>query len=92
MNPLPINNGLSRKLGFFSALMIVVCSMIGSGIFKKIAPMSATLHSSELIMLCWFMAGIITMLGAISFSQLAKLNTDAGGEYQYLKIIYGRFF
>jgi len=86
------NTGLSRKLGLFTALMIVVCSMIGSGIFKKIAPMAGTLYSSKLILLCWLLAGVITLFGAISYSGLSRINKEAGGEYQYLKIIFGRFF
>ncbi|HNW98382.1 MAG TPA: amino acid permease [Bacteroidales bacterium] len=84
--------GLSRKLGLFTALMVVVCSMIGSGIFKKISPMAASLYSSELIIFCWFLAGVITLLGAISYSGLSRINSEAGGEYQYLKIIFGKFF
>jgi len=86
------NSGLSRKLGLFTALMIVICSMIGSGVFKKIAPMSATLMSPWLILLCWIVAGFITMFGAFTFAGFAKVNSDAGGEYQYLKISFGKFF
>ncbi len=85
-------SGLSRKLGLFSALMVVICSMIGSGIFKKVAPMAGTLYSSNLILLCWLLAGIITLFGAISYSGLSRINKEAGGEYQYLKIIFGKFF
>ena len=86
------NSSLSRKLGLFTALMVVICSMIGSGVFKKIAPMAGTLYSSELILFCWLLAGVITLLGAISYSGLSRISKEAGGEYQYLKIIYGKFF
>ena len=72
--------------------MVVICSMIGSGIFKKVAPMAGTLYSSNLILLCWLLAGIITLFGAISYSGLSRINKEAGGEYQYLKIIFGKFF
>jgi basic amino acid/polyamine antiporter, APA family len=85
-------SGLSRKLGLFTALMVVICSMIGSGVFKKIAPMSAELMSPWLIMLCWIVAGFITMFGAFTFAGFAKVNSEAGGEYQYLKLSFGRFF
>lgn len=84
--------GLSRKLGLFTALMLVICSMIGSGVFKKIAPMSAALMSPWLILLCWIVAGFITMFGAFTFAGFARINSEAGGEYQYLKISFGRFF
>ncbi len=92
MQPPTEKSGLSRKLGLFTALMIVICSMIGSGVFKKIAPMAGGLYSSKLILLCWLFAGIITLLGAISYSGLSRINKEAGGEYQYLKIIFGKFF
>jgi APA family basic amino acid/polyamine antiporter len=92
MKELSQNSGLSRKLGLFTALMVVVCSMIGSGVFKKIAPMSADLMSPWLILLCWIVAGFITMFGAFTFAGFAKVNSDAGGEYQYLKISFGNFF
>lgn len=88
----PVKSGLSRKLGLFTALMIVISSMIGSGIFKKIAPMSASLMSPWLILICWIVAGFITMFGAFTFAGFAKVNSDAGGEYQYLKISFGKFF
>ena len=83
---------LSRKLGLFTTLMVVICSMIGSGIFKKISPMAASLYSSELIILSWVIAGIMTLFGAISFSGLSRINSEAGGEYQYLRLIFGNFF
>jgi basic amino acid/polyamine antiporter, APA family len=85
-------SGLVRKLGLFTSIMIVISSMIGSGVFKKIAPMSDSLMSSWLILLCWIVAGFITMFGAFSFAGLSKINSDAGGQYQYLKIVFGKFF
>ena len=88
----PNNTGLSRKLGLFTAMMVVICSMIGSGVFKKIAPMAGELYSSQLILFCWLLAGIITLLGAISYSGLSRINSEAGGEYQYLKLIFGKPF
>ncbi|NTW33016.1 MAG: amino acid permease [Bacteroidetes bacterium] len=92
MKNLSEKSGLSRKLGLFTAIMVVICSMIGSGVFKKIAPMAATLYSPSLVMLCWFVAGSVTLFGALSFSGLSKINNEAGGQYQYLKIIFGKFF
>ncbi len=86
------DSGLSRKLGVFTATMVVVGSMIGSGVFKKITPMAITLQSSKLILLSWLLAGLVTILGALSVASISKITSEAGGQYQYLKISYGKFF
>lgn len=65
--------------------MIVISSMIGSGIFKKIAPMSAELGSPGLILLCWLIPGIITMIGAATNAEIAGLIAEPGGQYVYFK-------
>ena len=86
------DSGLSRQLGVFTATMVVVGSMIGSGVFKKITPMAITLQSSRLILLSWLLAGIVTILGALSVASISRVTIEAGGQYQYLKISYGKFF
>ncbi len=54
--------------------------------------MAAELHSSVWILMAWVVAGIITILGALSNAEVAGLLADTGGEYVYLKKIYNRFF
>lgn len=66
--------------------------MIGSGVFKKITPMSAALMDSSLILWAWVAAGLITMLGAFSFASLATTTKEAGGQFQYFKNVFGGFF
>lgn len=80
-----------KKIGLFSATMLVVGSIIGSGIFKKVAPMSLKLGSMELVLLCWVLAGIITFLGALSFAEVGASLAATGGLYAYLRELYGRF-
>ncbi len=72
--------------------MIVISSMIGSGIFKKIAPMSLELGSPGLILLCWIIPGIITMIGAATNAEIAGLIAEPGGQYVYFKKMYGNAF
>lgn len=72
--------------------MIVISSMIGSGIFKKIAPMAAELGSGGLILLCWLIPGIITLFGAVTNAEIAGLIAEPGGQYVYFKKIYGNAF
>ena len=54
--------------------------------------MAAELHSSEWILLVWLAAGLITLFGALSNAEVAGLLADTGGEFVYLRTIYGRFF
>ena len=83
---------LIRSVGLFSAIILVVSSIIGSGIFKKVAPMSAELQSPMLVLLCWLVAGVISLFGALSNAEVAGLLADSGGEYVYFRTIYGRLF
>ena len=89
MNP---SSQLNRTLGLRLAIVMVIGNIIGSGIYKKVAPMAAELHSSGWIIICWVLGGIITMFGALSNAEIASMLADTGGEYVYYKKIYNRFF
>lgn len=66
--------------------------MIGSGVFKKIAPMSTELGSPGLVLLCWLIPGIITLFGAATNAEIAGLIAEPGGQYVYFKKMYGKAF
>ncbi len=83
---------LKRALGLTTAILLVISSMIGSGVFKKVAPMSATLMDTNLILLAWFLAGLVSMFGVFSYAGLATLTEEGGGQFEYFRIIYGKFF
>lgn len=83
---------LVRSLGLLSVFLLTVSSIVGSGIYKKVAPMSAELGSPSLVMMCWILAGVITLCGALSNAEVAGMLADSGGEYVYFKKIYNRFF
>ena len=83
---------LVRSLGLFSVFILVVSSVIGSGIYKKVAPMSAELQSPSWVLLCWILAGVVTLCGALSNAEVAGLLADSGGEYVYYRKIYNKFF
>ncbi|WP_136666625.1 APC family permease [Flavobacterium sp. H122] len=86
------NNQLNRTLGLTSVVVIVIGNVLGSGVYKKIAPMAAELNSSLWILAAWLVAGIITLFGALCNAEVAGLLSDTGGEYNYYKKIYNRFF
>lgn len=72
--------------------MIVISSMVGSGIFKKISPMAVELGSGGLILIAWAIAGIITLMGAATNAEIAGLIAEPGGQYVYFKKMYGKAF
>lgn len=83
---------LNRALGLFTAVLLVTGIMIGSGVFKKIVPMSQTGLSEGWIIGAWIIAGIISMFGAFTISGLSSLSEQSGGIYEYLRISFGNFF
>ncbi len=83
---------LKPKIGLHSATFLVVSVIIGSVVFKKIAPMAETLGSPFLVVACWVIAGLISLFGALSTAELVSLFPNSGGEYHYFQKIYGRFF
>ncbi|HBL74514.1 MAG: amino acid permease [Bacteroidetes bacterium GWF2_42_66] len=83
---------LVRTLGLGYVIIFVIANIIGSGVFKKVAPMAAELHSSSWILMAWIVGGIITLFGALSNAEVAGLLADTGGDFVYFKKIYNRFF
>jgi basic amino acid/polyamine antiporter, APA family len=83
---------LVRTLGLGYVIIFVVANIIGSGVYKKIAPMASELHSSVWILMAWIVAGIISVFGALSNAEVAGLLADTGGDFVYFKKIYNRFF
>lgn len=73
-------------------VVIVLGNILGSGVYKKVAPMAAELQSPGWVLVCWLLGGIITLFGALCNAEVAGLLADTGGEYQYYKKIYNRFF
>ncbi len=88
----PRQGQLVRSLGLFSAFIITVSAVVGSGIYKKVAPMSAELGDPWLVILCWVLAGLVSLFGALSNAEISGLLADSGGEYVYYRKIYNRFF
>lgn len=83
---------LTAQIGLKAAVFLVISVVIGSGVFKKIAPMSAELGSPLLIILCWVLAGIISLAGALGTAEMAGMFPNSGGEYFYFQKVFGRFF
>ncbi len=78
-----------QGMGLFSATAIVMGSMIGSGIFIVSADMSRTLQSPALLIAAWLVTAAMTIIGALSYGELAAMMPKAGGQYVYLREALG---
>jgi APA family basic amino acid/polyamine antiporter len=76
-------------MGLFSATAIVMGSMIGSGIFIVSADMSRSLGSPALLIAAWLVTAVMTVIGALSYGELAAMMPKAGGQYVYLREALG---
>jgi APA family basic amino acid/polyamine antiporter len=74
-----------RGLGLYDSTMVVVGSMIGSGIFIVSADMSRELGSPGWLLVAWLVTGVLTCVGALSYGELAAMMPRAGGQYVYLR-------
>jgi len=80
---------LVRRLGPLDATMIVVGSMIGSGIFITSAESARLTGAPGWLILAWAVAGLMTITGALCCSELATMMPRAGGVYVFLREAYG---
>ncbi len=84
-----MNSGYQRHVGLFSAIMLIAGSMIGSGVFIVAADMIRSGHTGSFLLWGWALTGVLTVLGALSYGELAGMFPHAGGQYTYLREIYG---
>src|SRR5438093_868130 len=74
-----------RAISRLDATALVVGSMIGSGIFIVSADILRQVHSPGLLLAVWLLSGVVTLLGALSYGELAAMFPKAGGNYVYLR-------
>jgi APA family basic amino acid/polyamine antiporter len=80
-----LDTEFKRGLGLDDSTMVVIGSMIGSGIFLVSADMSRTIGSPGWLLVAWALAGVLTIVGALSYGELAAMMPRAGGQYVYLR-------
>src|SRR5262249_14344355 len=81
---------LVRGLGLLDATMIVIGSMIGSGIFITSAESARLVGAPGWLLVAWALAGIMTLTGALCCAELAAMIPGAGGQYIFMREAYGR--
>ena len=82
------NHLLQKRVNLFDGMSIVAGAMIGSGIFIVSADIARTVGSPGWLMIVWLITGIITVIGALSYGELASMMPHVGGQYVYLKEAY----
>ncbi len=83
-----VNHLLQKRVNLFDGISIVAGGMIGSGIFIVSADIARTVGSPGWLLVVWLITGILTIIGAISYGELASMMPDVGGQYVYLKESY----
>ena len=76
---------LKRQLGLFTGIMVIIADMIGTGIFMTTGNILGMTNNALIVILLWVIGGVVALCGALSYSELAVLWPDVGGEYLYLK-------
>ena len=82
------NHLLKKRVNLFDGICIVAGAMIGSGIFIVSADIARSVGSPGWLLMVWLITGIITVIGAISYGELASMMPHVGGQYVYLKEAY----
>jgi APA family basic amino acid/polyamine antiporter len=80
-----LDTEFTRGLGLYDSTMVVVGSMIGSGIFIVSADMARNVGGAGWLLMAWLLTGALTIVGALSYGELAAMMPRAGGQYVYLR-------
>lgn len=80
---------LKRQLGLITGILIVVADMIGTGIFMTTGNILGMTGSAPLVLVLWALGGLVAITGTLCYAELATMWPDVGGEYVYLKRIFG---
>jgi APA family basic amino acid/polyamine antiporter len=84
-----VSGGLVQSLGLLDSTTIVIGSMIGSGVFIVAADIARQVDSPAMLLATWMVTAILTMIGALTYGELAAAMPRAGGQYVYLREAFG---
>jgi len=83
------DEGLVRVIGLRSAILFVVGSVIGSGIFLTTGGMAAVIPSASLLLAAWILGGVLAIAGGLTYAEMGAMFPRSGGVYVFLKEAYG---
>ena len=86
--PVP-DEGLVRAIGLGSAVLLVVGSVIGSGIFLTTGGMAALIPSASLLLIAWALGGVLAITGGLTYAEMGGMFPRSGGVYVFLREAYG---
>ncbi|MBC7553191.1 MAG: amino acid permease [Taibaiella sp.] len=86
------NSSFRRSLTLLDGALLVIGSMIGSGIFIVSCDIASKLGSAGWLIAVWLISGFITLTAALSYGELSGMFPEAGGQYIYLREAFGKFF
>ncbi len=84
--------GLVRGLSAWDATLVTIGSVLGTAIFITPGDIARSLPHAGLMLLVWLVGGLVTLAGALTYAELGALYPRAGGQYEFLKEAYGRFW
>lgn len=80
---------LTRQLGFGTVVLVVIADMIGTGIFMTTGNVLGMTQNAMYVLVLWIVGAVVAIAGSLCYSELAVMWPDVGGEYIYLKNMYG---
>jgi basic amino acid/polyamine antiporter, APA family len=83
------SDSVVKYFGLWTGIILIISSIVGSGVYKNIAGMAITCESPTMLLLAWAIAGLVTMLGVFAMAEIAMLLPHSGGTFVYLHRIYG---
>ena len=86
--PVP-DEGLVRAIGLGSAVLLVVGSVVGSGIFLTTGGMAALIPSASLLLIAWALGGVLAITGGLTYAEMGGMFPRSGGVYVFLREAYG---
>ena len=87
--PAVADEGLARAIGLRSAILFVVGSVIGSGIFLTTGGMAMVIPSASLLLAAWVLGGVLAIAGGLTYAEMGAMFPRSGGVYVFLKEAYG---
>ncbi|KAF9154089.1 hypothetical protein BGX21_003410 [Mortierella sp. AD011] len=79
-----------RNMGLMSAILMIIGTLIGTGIFASPGPLFDSVHSTQTSFMIWAFAGIVCTIGAFAYAELGTMFPESGGDFQYLARAYGK--
>lgn len=82
-------DGLQREIGLWSAIVLVVANMVGTGVFTTSGFIVQEMPNAQALLIAWLIGGIFALTGALCYGELGAMLPYAGGEYVYLRRSFG---